>query len=355
MARIVAGFASSHTPLMSLPGQDWAKRAEDDKRNRELIRPADGAHVNYDELLAAADPSIARDHIHEDVFVQKYECIQQSLDELKQTFCQVNPDVVVAFGDDQDEVFFDDNYPMISVYWGETLTHYPRTVASRPGMSEAIRISASVYGTEIIDYPIEQTLGRHVVEQLAERDFDVAQSRYMKEEYGGTIGPGTWYLDFQRNTKPRRQGMAHAFSFPVCRWFGDRRPPMLPITINTCYPPNWISPRRAFALGRAVRESIEAWESDLKVAIVTSGGLSHFTVDEEIDRRALQGLTTADGGILSTLPRYKLQSATTEILNWVAAAGAMGDTKMDLITYQPGYRSPAGTGCGCAVGRWLPE
>jgi len=355
MARIVAGFASSHTPLMSLPGQDWAKRADDDKRNRELIRPRDGAHVNYDELLESADPSIARDHIHEDVFVQKFECIQQSLDELKQTFCQVNPDVVVAFGDDQDEVFFDDNYPMISVYWGETLTHYPRTVASRPGMSEAIRISASVYGTEIIDYPIEQKLGLHVVEQLAERDFDVAQSRYMKEEYGGTIGPGTWYLNFQRNTKPRRQGMPHAFSFPVCRWFGDRRPPMLPITINTCYPPNWISPRRAYALGRAVRESIEAWDSDLKVAIVTSGGLSHFTVDEEIDRRALEGLTTADGGILSTLPRYKLQSATTEILNWVAAAGAMGDTQMDLITYQPGYRSPAGTGCGCAVGRWLPE
>ena len=51
MANIVAGFASSHTPLMSLPGQDWAKRAEDDKRNRELIRPADGAHVSYDELL----------------------------------------------------------------------------------------------------------------------------------------------------------------------------------------------------------------------------------------------------------------------------------------------------------------
>ena len=57
MAKIVAGFASSHTPLMSLPGQDWAKRAEDDKRNRELIRPRDGAHVTYDELLATADPN----------------------------------------------------------------------------------------------------------------------------------------------------------------------------------------------------------------------------------------------------------------------------------------------------------
>src|SRR5215469_8599298 len=101
MAKIVAGFASSHTPLMSLPGQDWAKRAEDDKRNRELIRPADGKHVTYDELLEAADPNIAETHIHEEVFCQKFGAIQMALNELQDTFTQVNPDVVVMFGDDQ--------------------------------------------------------------------------------------------------------------------------------------------------------------------------------------------------------------------------------------------------------------
>ena len=31
----------------------------------------------------------------------------------------------------------------------------------------------------------------------------------------------------------------------------------------------------------------------------------------------------------------------------------MGDTKMEVMTYQPGYRSPAGTGCGVCVGRWV--
>jgi catalytic LigB subunit of aromatic ring-opening dioxygenase len=289
------------------------------------------------------------------VFLAKYASIQRSLDELQESFRQVNPDVVVMFGDDQDEMFFDDNYPMISVYWGEALTHYPRTMSARPNQSETSRIAGAVYGTEIIHYPVETNLGLHVVEHLADQDFDVAQSRYMHEMYGGTIGPGTWYLEFQRETKPRRQGMAHAYAFPVCRWFAGLRPPMVPITINTCYPPNWISPRRAYALGRAVREAIEHWDSDARVAIVTSGGLSHFTVDEEIDRLALKGLTEANSEILSTLPRYKLQSATTEILNWVAAAAAMGTQNMELLTYQPGYRSPAGTGCGCAVGRWLPD
>ena len=178
----------------------------------------------------------------------------------------------------------------------------------------------------------------------------------MKEEYGGTIGPGTWYLDFQRNTKPRRQGMAHAFSFPVCRWFGGKRPPMVPITINTCYPPNWISPRRAFALGRAVREA------DRGLGQRRAGGDRHLGRPQPLHGRRRDRSPGAQGPdrrptarSCRTLPRYKLQSATTEILNWVAAAGAMGDTPMELMTYQPGYRSPAGTGCGCAVGRWLPD
>jgi hypothetical protein len=158
MATIVGGFASSHTPLMSLPGQDWAKRAEDDKRNRELIRARDGAHVTYDELLASADPAIAA-QIDEDSFCRKYAAIQHGLDALDQAFTQGDPDVVVMFGDDQDEMLFEDNYQMISVYWGEILTHYPRSAAPRPNMSEAMRIAAAVYGTKIIDYPRRSTAG----------------------------------------------------------------------------------------------------------------------------------------------------------------------------------------------------
>lgn len=351
MSQIVAGFASSHTPLMSLPGEQWDLRADDDTRNRELVKMPEGRHVTYAELLQEADPAIQKE-INKETFVRKYANIQRSLDELDRTFAQVNPDLVVMFGDDQDELFFDDNYPSISVYWGESIKLIPRV--GRQNGTAATNIAASVYGTEELDYPVDSALGKHIIETLMDRDFDVAHSRYQREEYGGTIGPSGWYLDYQRTTKPRRQGASHAFAFPIRRWFHGNLPPCVPITINTCYPPNWISPRRAYALGRAVRAAIESWDNDARVAIVTSGGLSHFVVDEEIDRMALQGLTGADGEILTSLPRHRLQSATTEILNWVAAAGAMGETKMETICYEPGYRSPAGTGCGCAVGRWIP-
>jgi 3-O-methylgallate 3,4-dioxygenase len=334
---------------MSLTGPLWAIHAENDKRNGELVRPPNGQRVTYEELEAVADPQIKK-VVNVEKFSERAANIQKGLDELKVRFGQTNPDVVVMIGDDQSEFFFDDNMPTINVFWGDSIKMIPRAI--RPDMSEANKVSAAAYGTVERDYPVDSKLGLHIIESLMEQDFDISQSHYMKEEYGGSIGPATWYLDMKRTTKPRRFGLPHAYGFPIARWFGDKSPPIVPITINTCYPPNWISPRRAYALGRAVREAINNWDSSLKVAVATSGGLSHFVVDEELDRLALKGLNEASGEILSTLPRHRLQSASTEILNWVATAGTMGDTPMEVLTYEPGYRSLAGTGCGCAVGHW---
>ena len=349
MAKIVGGFASSHSPLMSLTGELWAVHAENDLRNRELVKMPEGKRVTYDELLASADPQLAKVATVE-VFNKKVENIQKGLNELKTRFTQTDPDVVVMFGDDQSEFFFDDNMPSINVFWAESIKLLPRPI--RPEMSAAQRMSSEAYGTVERDYPVERDLGLHIIEQLMEREFDVSHTQYVREAYGGSIGPATWYLDMTRSTAPRPFGLPHAFGFPIARWWNDKSPAIVPISINTCYPPNWISPKRAFNLGRAVREAVQAWDSDKKVAFACSGGLSHFVVDEELDRIALKGMSEANGEILSTLPRHRLQSATTETLNWVATAGAMGDTKMEVLSYEPGIRTPAGTGCGCAVGAW---
>jgi len=351
MAQIVAGFGSSHTPLMSLTAELWVQYANRaDPNNKQLVKPPDGRHLTYEQLLSEADPSMAK-IANVDVFRGRVENIQKGLDSLGCSFGQVDPDVVVMFGDDQDELFFDDNMPTISVYWGDSIKMLPRRVP--PDASEPTRVSSAAYGTEERDYPVQSDLGLHIIESLMEQEFDVAQSRYLRDEYGGTIGPSTWYLNYQRTTKNRPHGMGHAFSYPINRWFAGKTVPIVPISINTCYPPNWIGPKRAYALGAAVRQAIQSWDSDLRVALATSGGLSHFVVDEELDRHALEGLNHANGELLASLPRVRLQSAATEILNWVAVSGAMGDTPMETVTYEPGYRTPAGTGCGCACGQWI--
>ena len=349
MAKVVGGFGSSHSPLMSLPSNLWSVHAQNDIRNGELVAMPAGKRVTYDELVAQADPNIAT-MVNLETFDVHVDNIQAGLDELKKRFGQTRPDVVVMFGDDQSEFFFHDNYPTINLYYGDTIKMIPRTI--REGMSEAQIVSAKAYGETEVDYPVDAKLGEYLIEYLCENDFDVAASSYTKEEYGGSIGPSTWYLDMKRNTQPRKFGLPHAFAFPIVRWFDGQMPPIVPITINTCYPPNWISPRRAYDLGVAVRKAVDAWDTDKTVAFACSGGLSHFVVDKELDEMALEGLEKADPEILRNLPRHRLQSATTETLNWVAVAGAMGSTKMERITYEPGYRTVGGTGCGCAVGHW---
>ena len=99
-------------------------------------------------------------------------------------------------------------------------------------------------------------------------------------------------------------------------------------------------------------QAIKDWDSDKKVAVVGSGGLSHFLVDEEIDQLALKGMRDKDGEAVAALPRYRLNSGSSEILNWITAAAACEHLNMDVVEYVPVYRSPAGTGGGWGFAIW---
>jgi 3-O-methylgallate 3,4-dioxygenase len=84
------------------------------------------------------------------------------------------------------------------------------------------------------------------------------------------------------------------------------------------------------------------------VAVLGSGGFSHFVVDEEIDRRAMKALKQKDEETIVSLPVERLESGTSEIRNWIATAGAVEHLDMEVFDYVPCYRSEAGT--GCAIG-----
>jgi 3-O-methylgallate 3,4-dioxygenase len=88
------------------------------------------------------------------------------------------------------------------------------------------------------------------------------------------------------------------------------------------------------------------------VAIMASGGLSHFFVDEELDRQVLDALAKNDGEALIALPAAKLESGNSEIRNWIATAGAVEHLPMHLVDYVPSYRSEAGSGVGMAFAVW---
>jgi hypothetical protein len=65
-------------------------------------------------------------------------------------------------------------------------------------------------------------------------------------------------------------------------------------------------------------------------------------------------MQTRDARWLSSLPRGALNSGSSEILNWVLAAGALESLELTWSDYQPLYRTPAGTGVGAGFAIWRP-
>lgn len=318
MARIVLGLATSHTPQCSVDPDFWKQMGSVDRS-----RP------DFAERAKLASPAIAR-QLTDEILKSKYERVQTAIARLAHTLRAASPDVLVVFGDDQHELFLDDGIPTFAVFIGKSIEDYP--LENPAILPAAIRAANWARHGEVTEtYPCMPELGRHIVEQLIDSDFDVTQ--FSRQAGGRSIG--------------------HAWTF--IRWRLMREGatiPMIPISINAYYPPNQPSARRCFALGRQVRMAIESWSTDLKVAVIASGGLSHRNIDESFDQRVIKALSENDVKTLETLPRSTLQDGTSETLNWVAAGGALEHLRMSLVDYVPGYRSVAGTGVGMTFAEW---
>ncbi len=191
------------------------------------------------------------------------------------------------------------------------------------------------YAKEDKTVPTASALGRHMIEYLVESDFDIGRSNYLDPNRGRAGG-----------------GIGHAFGYVYHRLMGERLIPTVPIMVNTYYPPNQPTPKRCYELGRAIRNAIEAWPAKARVAVLASGGLSHFVVDEELDNTCMEGIKNKDIVKLSQLPRNKLNSGNSEVRNWIVATGATEHLDLKYMTYVPCYRSEAGTGCAMAFAEW---
>jgi 3-O-methylgallate 3,4-dioxygenase len=122
--------------------------------------------------------------------------------------------------------------------------------------------------------------------------------------------------------------------------------------VNTFDPPNQPTPRRCTQLGRALRELVEAYPEDLRVGVLASGGLSHFVVDEALDRDVIDAIRRKDSDWLAALDPKRLQAGSSEIRNWIIGAEALKSLDLEWVAYVPGYRTEALTGTGLAFVSW---
>ena len=330
MAQIVLGLGSSHTPQLNTETSWWEDHAARDMRNPFLLGRDGEAHV-YEELLAVPEWNVSKDRLTPEVWGSLYERSQKGIADLKLVLEDVAPDVVVVVGDDQAEMFLDDGQPTFAIYYGEEIYDVPLTQAKRDTMAKGLLAASwAVHGEDVEAYPVHAGLGEHLIVSMMTEEFDVtALSR-----------------------QPSGRSVGHAFTYVRRRLMGDKAIPMIPVALNSYNPPNQPSPRRCYTFGQALRRAIETYPEDLRVAIVASGGLSHFVVDEELDNRVLSGLQAKDAEAVMSIPPKFMRSGTSEILNWIAAGGALEHLDMEVVDYIPGYRSEAGTGVGMSFAVW---
>ena len=327
MAKIVLGRGTSHSPMLSTPAEKWPEHVKRDLANRNLWA-WDGKPHTYEEMVEMSPSSIAGE-LTMDVWRERDAANQAAIAKLGDVIADVNPAVIVMVGDDQHELIHEDNMPALLVYWGEKLPNKPR---DRTRMPPSIAMAA--WGNEFdeeVELDGQADLGLHIIESVIADEFDVAHSKEL----------------------PDGRGEGHAFGFVHRRVLdGKRIPPTVPILQNTYYPPTQPLPKRCYAFGKAIRRAIESWESDARVAVLASGGLSHFVIDEKLDRGVLKALGDHDADHLSTLPVELLNSGNSEIRNWITVGAMVEGMDMTLVDYVPCYRSPASTGCAMAFAYW---
>ena|SRR5215475_2729379 len=329
MARITLGIGTAHSPQLSIPPASWADFEVFDQRKPKLLG-RDGSSLSYDQLLAAA-PRDFSGELTAEAWESKHARVQAAIDRLHERFAQAQVDVALIVGDDQSEFFVGGIHPTMAVYAGDGVKDIPASAERLANMPPVIRAAQwANHGETIEEYATSPKLATHIVGSLMESGFDAA---YISEQ-------------------PENKTLGHAFTFVRRRVMRDAVVPIIPIMVNTYYPPNQPTPARCYDFGRALRTAVDSWSDDLSVAVFASGGLSHVTLDEVSDRRLIKDFQEKDAEDLRSFPKELLRLGSSEGLNWIAAAGALEHLAFDLVDYVPTYRTAAGTGVGATFAVW---
>jgi hypothetical protein len=328
MAEINLGLWSTHGPILNTTPEEWMLRVVNDKRIPHWFR---GEKYSFEDLIELRRGENFAEKITLEERTLNHARCQEGIAKLAETWKAVKPDVAVIMGNDQRELVLPSLQPMFTIYHGDTFWQKSLPASRSEKLPIGIKESEWAYRPEEEqEWPGLPDLANEVLAKSLDAGFDFAASDAcpdMAEDH-------------------HHIGTPHAFSWIIRRVMEDLAVPILPIITNTFFPPNQPTAKRCFEMGEFVGKCIREWDSDLKVAVIGSGGMSHFTIDENLDNGFMQALASRDKDFLTSIPQNILMQGTSEMRNWIAAAGALfdSDLKGDTIDYIPCYRSEAGTG-----------
>jgi 3-O-methylgallate 3,4-dioxygenase len=335
MAKIALGIGTSHGPQLSTPADEWGQRASGDRRNPALAYR--GSDYTFEQLnalrggafAAECDPGVQR---------ERHARSRAAIDELGRIIRAANVDVLVVVSSDHKELYGDELLPQFAIYWGDAMRHEPYTEAQLASMPPGLAVA------EVANQPARPEvrqghpeLGLHLIGEVSRAGFDPGAAK--------VLPAGRW----------GNHSIPHGWGFVLQQVLGGHDLiPVVPVFVNTFWEPNPPAARRCYDFGVALGAAIRSFPGDLRVGVVASGGLSHFVIDEDLDRGFLKALLDKDREFMAALKSDELRSGTSELRNWVVIGGAAADTPLtaQVIDYLPCYRSEAGTGCAMAFMAW---
>jgi aromatic ring-opening dioxygenase catalytic subunit (LigB family) len=221
---------------------------------------------------------------------------EESFGALRAAMEQARPDVLIVVANDQ----------FVNFFWNNIPTFFVTTADEVKGQFTRHRFH----------YRNHKELGRTIVRRGMERGIDFSFGEHIE--------------------------LQHTQVVPLYFLLREPKIPILPIYVNTWVDPA-PSPRRCYQVGELIREVAD--DSNDRVAILATGGLSHFPgsprigeIDTEFDHKLLALMREGKGrSLVDYSVQELLQAGDTEFLNWMVVVGAVGDAKAAYTSYMPDF------------------
>jgi protocatechuate 4,5-dioxygenase beta chain len=162
-------------------------------------------------------------------------------------------------------------------------------------------------------------LAWHLAESLILDEFDLTIMQQLKVDHGLTV--------------PLSIGCGQPADWPF---------KVIPIEVNVVLYPQPTG-RRCYALGRAIRKAVEAYDKDLKVAIIGTGGMSHQIhgersglINQEWDTAFLDDLTANPQRLVNLTHVDYMRDAGAEgveLIMWLIMRGALNDEVKEVYRH----------------------
>lgn len=213
---------------------------------------------------------------------------------IHQWLAEARPDVVVLIYNDHGLNFFLDKMPTFAV-----------------GAASEYRNADEGWGIPTLPaFQGDAALSWQLIESLVEQEFDLTTCQEMKVD--------------------------HAFTLPMALLWPDQKWPVrvIPVCINTVQDP-LPSAKRCWKLGEAIGRAVAQWDTDDRVLVLGTGGLSHQLdgeragfINKEFDLRFMDSMVDDPQWATQFTTRELVEHTGTqgvELLMWLATRAALGE------------------------------